>query len=258
MECSPLAAIAITTSPGRTRPGPSSVVGLDHAGGGAGDVVLVGLEQPGVLRGLAADERAAGLDARLGDALDDRRDPLGHDLAGRDVVGHEQRLGAADHQVVDHHADQVEADRVVLVHHLRHGDLGADAVGRRRQQRPLVRRQRARVEQAGEPAEPAHHLRAPRLLDPGLHQVDGLVGGVDVDAGAGVGVVGVGQGANPYGLLNTGKASPWIGDVSVASRRCLPRRLSSGSGIGYSPVKQAVHRLSCGCPVASIIPSSEM
>ena len=81
MECRPLDAIAITTSPGRTRPGPSSSAGLDDAGGRAGDVVLVGLQQAGVLGGLAADQRAAGLDAGLGDALDDRRDPLGHDPA---------------------------------------------------------------------------------------------------------------------------------------------------------------------------------
>ena len=62
------ASIATTTSPGRTRPGPSSCVGLDHAGGRAGDVVLVGAEQAGVLGGLAADQRAAGL-ARSASAM---------------------------------------------------------------------------------------------------------------------------------------------------------------------------------------------
>ena len=61
-----------------------------------------------------------------------------------------------------------------------------------------------------------------------------------------------------YGLLSTGSALPGVGDASVASSRCLPSRLSSGSGIGYSPVKQAVQSASAGCPVASIIPSSEM
>ena len=61
----------------------------------------------------------------------------GTTLPHGDVVGHEQRLGAADDEVVDDHADQVEADGVVLVHPLRDGDLGADAVGRGGQQRPL-------------------------------------------------------------------------------------------------------------------------
>ena len=140
-----------------------------------------------MLGGLAADQRAAGLDARLGDALDDRRDPLGHDPAAGDVVGHEERLGAADHQVVDDHADQVEPDGVVDVHRLRDRDLGADAVGGGGEQRALVRRQRGRVEEAGEPADAADHLGPAGLLDPHLHQVDGPVGGLDRDAGLGVG-----------------------------------------------------------------------
>ena len=53
--------MASTTSPGRTRSAPRICVPLDDAGGGAGDVVLVGSEQPRVLGGLAADQRAAGL-----------------------------------------------------------------------------------------------------------------------------------------------------------------------------------------------------
>ena len=42
-------------------PAPSSVVGLDDPGARAGHVVLVGRQQAGVLGGLAADQRAAGL-----------------------------------------------------------------------------------------------------------------------------------------------------------------------------------------------------
>lgn len=139
-----------------------------------------------MLGGLTADQRRTGLDARLGDALDDLRDRLRDHLAGADVVGHEQRLGAADHQVVDDHADQVEPDRVVPVHLLRDRDLGPDAVGRRRQQRPPVRRQRGRVEQPGEPAEASDHLGTGRLGHPLLHQLDGPVPGLDVDSGGGV------------------------------------------------------------------------
>jgi hypothetical protein len=144
-----------------------------------------------VLGGLATDQRAAGLDARLGDALDDRRDPLGHDPAGGDVVGEEERLGAADDEVVDQHPDQVEADRVVLVESLRDGHLGADPVGRAREQRPVVGLQRGGVEEAGEAADAADHLGAAGLLDPPLHQLDGLVAGLDGDAGRGVGALAV-------------------------------------------------------------------
>jgi hypothetical protein len=168
--------------------GPEEPVRLDHAGRRAGHVVLVGLHQAGVLGGLAADERAAGLDARLGDALDDRRDPLGDDPAAGDVVGHEERLGAAHDQVVDDHPDQVEADRVVHVHGLRDRDLGADPVGGGGQQRPGVRREGRGVEEPGEAAEAPDDLRTAGLLGPHLHQLDRLVGGVDGDARGGVGV----------------------------------------------------------------------
>jgi hypothetical protein len=102
---------------------------LDHAGGRAGHVVLVGTQQPGVLGRLAAEQGAAGLGAGLGEALDHGGDPFGQEPAAGDVVGHEQGLGAADHQVVDHHAHQVEADRVVHVQGLGDRHLGPHAVG---------------------------------------------------------------------------------------------------------------------------------
>ncbi len=112
---------------------------LDDAGGGAGDVVLVGLEQA---RGARRSRRRRGRrrpPRTRGDAADDRGDALGHDLAGGDVVGHEERLGAADDDVVDDHADEVEADGVVLVEGLGDGDLGADAVGARGEDGRVIR-----------------------------------------------------------------------------------------------------------------------
>ena len=48
--------------------GTEYAVGVHHADPGAGDVVLVGPHHARMLRGLAADERAAGLHASLGDA----------------------------------------------------------------------------------------------------------------------------------------------------------------------------------------------
>ena len=98
-----------------------------------------------------------------------------------DVVGHEQRFRPAHHQVVDHHAHQVEADGVVHVHRLGDGDLGADAVGRGGQHRMVELGEPAGIEESGEAADAAHHLGAPGLRDPGLHQLDGPVPGLDVD-----------------------------------------------------------------------------
>ena len=86
---------------------------LDHADREAGEVVLAVGVEPGQLRGLAADEGAAGGLAAVGDAGDH---PLGHadvQLARGEVVEEEQRLGAAHDEVVDVHGDQVDADRVV-------------------------------------------------------------------------------------------------------------------------------------------------
>src|SRR6266545_2011138 len=103
----------------RVQPHPARAehhVGLDHADAGAGDVVLVRAHHPGVLGRLAAQQRAAGVAAAVGDAGADLGHPLGNDLAAGDVVQQEQRFGAARHEVVDDHGDQVDADRVVDVH----------------------------------------------------------------------------------------------------------------------------------------------
>ena len=78
--------------------------------------------------GLAADQRAAGLPAALGDAADDRRALVGVELAGGEIVEEEQRLGALHDEVVDAHGDEVDADRVVLAGLDGDLQLGADAV----------------------------------------------------------------------------------------------------------------------------------
>ncbi len=232
--------------PGPHAIGPEHLVGLDDAGARACHVVLLLAEQPRVLRCLAADQCAAGAQATLGDPLDDRRDPVRVHLAAGDVVGHEQRLGAAHDEVVDHHGDEVDADRVVHVHPLGDRDFRADAVGRGREQGTAHARERARVEQAGEAAEPADHLGPLRPGHPTLHQVDGAVPGLDVDAGCGVrrargarhlghcrlrpGRARDGQGrrsasaAPPPTPVSTPSASlgPTGNDDSISSSRCLP------------------------------------
>ena len=116
----------------------------------------------------------------------DRGDLVRHDLAAGDVVEQEQRLGAAGHQVVDDHRDQVDADRVVDVHLLRDDQLGADAVGRGGEQRLLVL-VHVEPEQPGEAADVADHLGPPGAVHLGLEQLDRLLAGVDGDPRVGVG-----------------------------------------------------------------------
>lgn len=123
-------------------------VGLDHARTGTGDIEVIGSEQSRVFGGLAADQGAARQDTALGDALHDGRDTLGVHLADADVVGHEERLCAADDQVVDDHADEVVTDGVVHTHLAGEVDLRADAVGGGGEERTLVTLERRGVEEA--------------------------------------------------------------------------------------------------------------
>ena len=131
-------------------------------------------------------------------------DPLRDDLAAGDVVGHEQRLGAADDEVVDEHADQVEADRVVLVE--LPGRSPPWCRRRRRWSRAagVGTAQRGRVEQAGEAADAADDLGPPGLVDPLPHQRDGAVARLDR--------------APPASLRTTGRASWSMPRVTAASR----------------------------------------
>ena len=140
-----------------------------------------------MLGGLAAEQRAAGRHAGVGDALDDGGDAFGHDMAAGDVVGEEEGLGAAHHEVVDEHAHEVPADGVVDVERLGQRHLGAHAVGARGEQRMTVPGQGGGVEQAGEAPDAAEDLGAPGARDMAPHELDGLVAGMDVDARAGVG-----------------------------------------------------------------------
>ena len=176
----------MTTSPGWTRSWPRIVVLFDHAHTVGGQVVLVGAHHARVLRGLAAEQGAAGVAAAVGDARADLGDAVRHHLTAGDVVEQEQRLRAARDQVVDDHRDQVDADRVVDVHLLGDHQLGADAVGRGREHRLLVLLD-VEAEQAGEAAEPAQHLGPVGPLHLVLQQLHRLVPGVDGHPGIGVG-----------------------------------------------------------------------
>ena len=88
---------------------------LDNADGKADEVELARLHDV-VLRHLAAEQRASGGAATVRDAGHDVGDDLLDQLAGRDVVEEEERLGALHGDVVDGARDEVDADRVVLPH----------------------------------------------------------------------------------------------------------------------------------------------
>ena len=98
--------------------------------------------------------------------------------------------------VVDAHADQVDADRVVTVQRLRQLQLGAHAVGAGHQHRFLVAS--AQVEQAAEAAQSTHHFGAQGALDHRLDAFDQRIAGIDIDAGGAVGE-GVRHGENRGG-----------------------------------------------------------
>ena len=100
---------------------------LDDADREADQVELARLHEVGVLGHLAAEQRAPGLPAAVRDAADDLVDRLGHELADRDVVEEEERLGALHRDVVDRHRDEVDADRVVAT-----GDPGDHRLRARR------------------------------------------------------------------------------------------------------------------------------
>ena len=159
---------------------------LDDTHREADEVELAGLHEVGVLGHLAAEQRAPRLHAPVRDAADDVVDDLGDELADRDVVEEEERLRALHRDVVDRHRDEVDADGVVATGEAGDHRLGADAVGRRHEQR-VVEALGLEREQAAEAADVTDDLGSERRAHVRLDQLDRLLAGGDVDAGARVG-----------------------------------------------------------------------
>ncbi len=160
------------------------LVALRQADGEAGHVEVAVRELPGVLGGLAAEQHALGAHAALVHAGDDIGDLLRDDPADDEVVEEEEWHGAAGGHVVDAHRDEVDADGVEPAHAAGDLDLGAHAVGAGHQHGVLEARQ---AHGPAEPAEAAEDERVLRALQPLLHEVDGAVARLDVDAGLLVG-----------------------------------------------------------------------
>ena len=94
-----------------------------------GNVVFVLAQKSWVLGGLSTHQRNIHFLAGLRDPAHDVSNALRVELAGCDVIGHKQAASAGNHDVVHHHANQVLANRVVLVDCLSNRNLGADPIG---------------------------------------------------------------------------------------------------------------------------------
>ena len=102
---------------------------IDHAHAEAGKVVLVHRVEARHLGGLAADQRAAGLNTAVRHALDDVRYLFRNIFAQGNIIKEDQGLCAAADDVVDAHCNAVDAHGVMLVQHEGNLQLGANAVG---------------------------------------------------------------------------------------------------------------------------------
>src|SRR3546814_4300249 len=76
----------------------------------------------------AADQRATGRAAAVGDRGDDTFGDARVERAAGIIIKEEQRLGALDDQIVGTHRDEIDADAVVPIMVDREFELGADAV----------------------------------------------------------------------------------------------------------------------------------
>ena len=131
--------------------------------------------------GFTAHQRATGLQAAFGDAVNDAGRGIDVQFTGRVIIQEKQRLSTLNHQVVHAHGDQVDADGVVTLQIHCQTQLGTDAVGAGDQYRLAVfLRQCA---QRAESAQSPHHFRATGFLHHALNTVDESVACINIHAG---------------------------------------------------------------------------
>jgi hypothetical protein len=107
------------------------------------------------------------------------------ELAAREVVEEEDRLGAEHEDVVHAHRDEVDADGVVLLQAEGELQLRAYAVGARDHHRLAVLLRH--FDQRAESADAAEDLGAHRAFREGLDALDEGVARIDVHAGVAIG-----------------------------------------------------------------------
>ncbi len=179
MECSPLDATPITVSPYRDALAVEDRAPLDDADGEPREVVFPRRVHPRELRRLAAEERAPGLVAALGDAADDGLGDADLELPRAEVVEEEERPRARRHDVVHAHRDEIDPDGVVNAGGESDLQLGADAVGAADEDGLL--HPRGDGAQPREASDVGEDLGDPRALREGRDAVHERVAGVDVD-----------------------------------------------------------------------------
>jgi len=146
-----------------------------------GEVVIVAFVHAGHFSGFAANQRAASLQTAFADAGHNRRCGIHIEMAGGVVVEEKQRFGAANHDVVHAHSDQINTDMLVTVQLQRQAQLGAHAIGAGYQHGLLVAGWD--FAERAETAEAAHHFGALGLLSDTLDTFDQMISGVDVYTG---------------------------------------------------------------------------
>ena len=198
-------------------------------------IELVVGHDAGVLGRLAAQQRAAGAPASLGHAFHDRGHALRRDLADRQVVQEEQRLGAGAHDVVRAHRDQVDADRVQPPGQPRDLELRADAVGGGGEHASPTD-----AEQPREPADLVGHLGSPRARGQIGDQRDGLGGGLGVDPGPAVRVAHRAfTGSEAATALPARTSRPAPGSRPDTPRRSTPGRSRTSASPPPGPGRRA-------------------
>ena len=146
------------------------------------EIVIASLIDSRHFRGFAADQCASSFAAGPGNALDHRGADCRIEFSAGEIIEKEQWFRALHHKIVDGHRDKIEADRVMTRCLDRDLDLGADAVGRRDQNR-IDKTGGFQIEQATEAPDfgcgAGTRGRAHQWLD----QVHHAVAGIDVDPG---------------------------------------------------------------------------
>jgi hypothetical protein len=182
--------------------GIEEALALDHGDGKTREVVLATGIEARKFRGFAAQQRAPGLQATLGNAGDDRGGDLDVQATAGEIVQEEDGFGTGAQDVVDAHGHQIDADGGVAAGQERELELGADAIGAGHEHGiPPAAVQR---EQATESAESAEDPGAPGAASQGGDAVHESVTALDVDASAGVGQA-RGGGRSAHAGLATGK-----------------------------------------------------
>jgi hypothetical protein len=181
------------------------LIALDRADAEAGEVIVAIAIHARHFGGLAADQRAAGLAAALGDAGDHGGGDSIVEFAGGIIVEKEERLRALHDKIVDAHGDEIDADRVMFAAVDGEFELGTDTVIGGDEQR-IGEACSAQVEKAAETAEIGVGTGAAGGLGERRDGADQRIACGYRDAGLGVcvsggGLVGV---CHPEPLANSG------------------------------------------------------